>query len=379
MKIIQQKLLNFTISLFFCLFLSACQTTQETAPAKVSEVKTLTPPVEIAILMPMTGPHAALGKQYNTLLKMGLEDGIKTNIHVTSYDGADERQVTAAMGKIIARDTKIILGPLYSPLTSLIAPMAKENGIIILTMSNNPALADEKLIVFGHAPLKQLDRVVNHFLDKGYKNFLTLLPAGQHSQNITKIIQDMAIEKNATLVKSEYYDDQPESVSKAVDDIVAKVDKLNEIDDDSQKPVIYLADDQKNLHLVFGSIHKHSLDKKAILIGDNRLDIDYPEVTNIVFSGSLNYLNSKLVARSKEIGINHLSFMHLMAYDLGRLTSTYIGNNFTETSFLARIKNPEAYIGLSGNIWFVDSIAQRYYDIIQVDAEGERRTIDRVK
>lgn len=51
--------------------------------------------------------------------------------------------------------------------------------------------------------------------------------------------------------------------------------------------------------------------------------IDQPNQVNIIFTGSLNILNTNIVERAKNIGINHISFMHAMAYDLGRMTAKY--------------------------------------------------------
>jgi ABC-type branched-subunit amino acid transport system substrate-binding protein len=360
MNIIKQKFLKIILS-FICLSsLFSCQSSKES----VSSIEPAPETLEIAILMPLTGQHSVLGKQYNELIKMGLEDGLKSYVHVTSYDGADERQILAAMNKIIARKTKIILGPLYSNLTSLIAAKAQANDIIIITMSNNPVLADKNLFVFGHAPLKQLTRIISYFADNDYKNFIALLPSGQYAQTVNQVMQNLIIQKNATLVRSEFYANLPESIEKAAGVVSATVDNLNEMEEVATKPVIYLSDDSTNIDLIFEAIHKYNLDKKAIIIGDNRIDTDYSKA-NVIFTGSLNIANSDVVERAKNIGINHLSFMHAMAYDLGRITSKYIGNKFTFERFLATINSKSLYTGISGNIYFVDSIAQRKYDIIK--------------
>ncbi len=362
MNIIKQKLLNILL-LSLCFFsLFSCQTPKKVI---VEEQIVVKQPVEIAVLMPLTGENAVVGKQYNALIKMGLEEALQTYAHVTSYDAANEKQVLSAMEKIIARKTKIILGPLYSNLTTLIAPQAKAHDIIVITMSNNPVLADNKLFVFGHAPSKQLTKIIKYFADSDYKNFIVLLPSGQHSHTSNQLIQNILIQKNATLVRSEFYSNLPESIEKAVNIVSASVDNLNEREETSTKPIIYISDDSKNIPLLFASITKHNLDKKAVIIGDNRIDIDYPESINIMFTGSLNILNSKVVEKAKNIGINHLSFMHSMAYDLGRMTAKYMGTDFKQGRFLSTINSTSPYIGISGNIHFIDSIAQREYDIIK--------------
>lgn len=360
MRIIKQKFTRFILLLICSCFVACCanNSTQQNVTHLTNE------PVEIAILMPLSGENEALGRQCDKLIKLGLSDGLKGDIHVTSYDVTQNKQVLPIMDKIIAKNTKVILGPLYSQTVELISEQAKKHGIIIITMSNNPAIADQNLFIFGHAPFKQNEKIINYFLDKNYKHFISLLPAGQHSQAVSKIMQDMVLQKGASLMKSEFYQNDPEAVDKSVKIVSDAVDAVNEMDYVELKPIIYLSDTTQNLNLIFSSILKYNLDKKAIITGDNRIDIEYPEPINIIFTGSLNIINSDVVKRAKDIGINHMSFLYSMAYDLGRMTSSYIGESFDTNYFLARLNSLEPYYGISGNIYFADSIAQREYDII---------------
>ena len=196
MNIIKQKFLNTIVSFICCIILLGCQSSEEVV--KSAEIQKT---IEIAILMPLTGDNAALGQQYNKLIKIGIEDALQSYVHVTSYDGSDEKEITAAMDKIIERKTKIILGPLYSNLAAIVANKAKAHDIIVITMSNNPALADTEFFVFGNAPLKQLTKITNYFVNNDYSHFVTLLPADQHSRNINQIIKDILIQKNSYLIE----------------------------------------------------------------------------------------------------------------------------------------------------------------------------------
>jgi Periplasmic binding protein len=321
--------------------------------------------VEIAILTPLSGSYADLGEEYAKLIKMGLEDGLTGNISITIYDAADEAKALVSMNKIVAKNTKIILGPLTSPITSFIAPKAKSSGIIVITMSNNPVLADDKLYVFGHAPSKQIKPLFDYFFENNYKSFITLLTAGGHSQNVNKIIQNTIIQNHATLVRSEFYTETPESISNAVKIVSDTVDNINEIEDEHlRKTVVYLGDDQTSLRMIFDRLHSLNLDKKAIIAGDNRLDFAYNPDVDIIFSGSLNILNSNVSERARSLNIHYITFMHALAYDLGKMTAEYLGEEFIENRFISRLNSKVPYQGVSGNTYFIDNIAQRKYDII---------------
>ena len=77
-------------------------------------------------------------------------------------------------------------------------------------------------------------------------------------------------------------------------------------------------------------------------------------------------MNYGLDKKASEIlNIQHLGFMDLMAYDLGRMTAHYIGRGLTHEQFVSRLQDQEGYIGASGFVTFSDNIAKRKYDIIE--------------
>ncbi len=363
MNNIIQKISQY-IYLISCLAIfSACQNSNTVTPKE-------TPSIEVAILMPLTGIQAGLGSQYNELIKMGLKEGLNGNINVTSYDGSEEGHIQESMQKIIAKKTKIILGPINSPLTSSISAEAEQNDIIIVTMSNDPALASPSLYVFGHAPMKQLDMIINYYLDRRYENYIALLPAGKHSATVNKVLQELIVRKNATLVRSEFYAENQESIDKSMRVVSDSVDNLNEIVENTNKPIIFVSDDSKNLTQLFSSMSGYNLDKKAIVVGDNRADIDFAAPFDISFTGSLKKIDNDLSEKAQELEIKNLSYMHVIAYDLGKITAEYIGEKFNKEEFLAKINSAKIFSGFSGKINFVDSIAQRSYDVLRKENNG---------
>lgn len=349
---IGQKLLLCIILFMF----SGCQSTKEYIPPKVS----------VAVLMPLTGKDAVVGKRLASLIQLGLEDGLQGQIDLMTYDAADEKTAKMMMDKIIAKKTKIVLGPLFSPITYAIMPAAEANNITVITLSNNPAIAGGNIYAFGHAPMRQTERIINHFLYKGHRDLILLLPTGTYSKTMSTIVQDMALRENAAPVHTEFYKDEPESIASAVAKVAEMVDSLNEVDDNNFKPVIYVADEAKVLELLFSALKKYNLDQKALIVGDNRADIHFPDGINIIYTGSLNYMNYGLDKKASEIlNIHHLNFMDLMSYDLGRMTAHYLGHGLSQEQFVARLRSTEGYIGASGFVIFDDNIARRKYDIIE--------------
>ena len=371
MSNIKQKFLKFIISFACIVSISACsQTDKSSERTNIADQKG----IDVAIVLPLSGPEAALGKEYAQMIKLGLSDGAKTKIRVTTYDSSNPETLSKSLDKILEDGVDIIIGPVYSEETKAVAEKVKGKGTIVISLSNNPVLADKQTYVFGHAPMRQLEQITNYFLEKKHQNYITLLPAGRYSNTISKILKDMITSKGAALARLEFYGTTPEDLEKSLRLVSDTVDTLNENDYELTRPVILLADDQSALETLLKHAQKFSLDKEAILAGDSRIDLNFSEPITTTFTSSLNIVNFDLPARSTQLGIKHISFIHTLAYDAGRLVGNSIGSNYSKTKFVEQLNSAEPFPGASGAIGFVDSIAQRKYDIIKKE-NGQYKSV----
>ena len=324
----------------------------------------------IAVLMPITGENGKLGQRLATMIEAGLNDALEGNIKVITYDIAEKERLPGIAAKLKARGTKLVLGPIFSANTQEIVQLMQPDALTTITLSNNPALASQNVFVFGHTPMKQTQRVVGYMLDKGYKDFIVLLPANKYAREVTSVISNMVQEKGSQLVGSEFYSEKQESIDVAIQNIISIVDNINESEDSHMKPVIYISDDTYVMKDLMNTLKKHNLDIRAILIGDDKIDVEYNQPTKFLFAGSIMAYNDPILYKNKNIlGVNHLTSLDLVAYDLGKITSYNLGQNLTSDQFLARLNSGHLYQGASGLIKFVSGVADRKYDIIMRDNE----------
>ncbi|PCJ29518.1 MAG: hypothetical protein COA94_01285 [Rickettsiales bacterium] len=354
---IKQKFLKYIFSFVCFAFLGSCSQTGDYFKAGNA--------ADIAILLPMSGVEAEMGMEYAKMIKMGIKDSAASKIKVTIYDSANQEALEDSLDKILNRGTDIIIGPIYSGPTKIVAEKAGSKGIITISFSNNPTLAEQNLFIYGHAPMRQLEQITNYFLDNGHKNYIALLPSGKHSNVVSKILREMIIDGDGILSRLELYGASPEDIKSSVKIVSETASQLNESDLNLTQPVILIADDPVTLEMVYANIRKYGLDKKAIIAGDSRINIDSPFNTNISFTGTLGVANEKLAARARKAGVRHISFMHALAYDAGKMTGKYIGKRYNKEEFLTRMNSKEEFIGIAGRIHFIDSIAQRKYDVIR--------------
>lgn len=360
MNNIKQKLIKLIFSFFCLIALSACESTG--VNSKKDNLNSL---IDVAILLPLSGENEMLGKQYTGLIKMGLGDGAKTKIRVTSYDASDEIKLKDSINKILEQNSKIIIGPLYSKDTKILSSQIKGKDIIALSLSNDPTLADNNIFVFGHAPMKQMEQITDYLINNDYKNYIVLLPTGRHSEIVSKIIQNTIATKNAVLSRIEFYNNTDEDIQRAVNIVSDTADNLNEYDENLKRPVVIVGDDQETLKKIYRIAGNFNLDKKVIIAGDNRIDIKQDRLFELIYTGSTTLDNGNLKERAAALGVDDFSFIHALAYDAGKMVASNLIGNYSKEDFLSKLKDSEKFQGVSGEIYFVDSIAQRKYQIIK--------------
>lgn len=318
---------------------------------------------KVAVLLPTSGEQSEYYQELNKMVKLGLSDGAQGKITVTSYDCSNQELLKDSLKKIVSDQNNIVIGPVFSSTTDIAATKLRNKNITIVSLSNNPVLADSSLFVMGHAPMRQTEFLVNELLSKGYNNYIALLPAGRYSQSVSSVIREMLKDKNATLARVEYYNNSEEDIARAIRVVSDSVDSLNEADYNLTRPIILLADDPNSLKAVFGYTGRYRLDKKAILAGDSRINSIESNKMGIIFTGSINSNTENIINKAAKLNINHLGFMHQIAYDAGLLVAKNSSEGYNKSNFLEKMKNTQLD-GLSGQIHFVDSIAQRKYDIV---------------
>ncbi len=359
---------KFIKSILLLVFICSCSAKNEN---QANVTTKLPKKVEVAILMPTSSSNAEVGKRLSSIIRSGIEDSLRGNVSITIYDSAGQEFINKSMDQIIQRKTKIILGPLLASDVNLIKDRAKSNNIDIITLSNSSSVVDTNVFVFGHTPLKQTERIVNYLLsNKSYKNFILLLPQASHSVNLVKVLSEMIESRGGKIYFVEKYEtSSEESMLQAVNKVQEVVDEINESGESSTKPLIYVADEVKNLSNILSLLHKNKLDRKAIIFGDNRLDLG--DNTEVMFTGSLNHIDSKISENAEEFtGSKHLSYMDKLAYDLGSLVGYAIDGEFSRERFHLLINNQSGFRNTSGLFRFSNGIAERRYDILKKKESG---------
>ncbi|MCI5060865.1 MAG: penicillin-binding protein activator [Alphaproteobacteria bacterium] len=225
--------LNLFISLITCLFialtLSACvpagsngpfgrsgwETTRNVPPATLesgtpqaagqslpqlqNRFKDL-PPVKVAILLPLSGPHAALGQFMLKAAQLALFDTGYENFNLIPRD--TEGTTTGASNatrSVIDEGAQLILGPLLSSSVRGAKDIARSHNVNVIAFSTDGTLAGQNTFIMGFMPEGQVSRVTHYALSRDIKNFALIAPKDKYGNLVSHHFEKTVRQKNAAL------------------------------------------------------------------------------------------------------------------------------------------------------------------------------------
>lgn len=145
----------------------------------------LTPPpgvepvIKVAVLLPLSGPHAKLGQGMLNAAQLALFSMAGEKMALLPFDtGGTPEGAAQAARQAMLDGARLILGPVFSTSVRAVAPEAEARGVPVISFSNNRAVAGNGVYVMGLAPEAQIRRVMSYARNRGLRRFVALLPEG---------------------------------------------------------------------------------------------------------------------------------------------------------------------------------------------------------
>jgi ABC-type branched-subunit amino acid transport system substrate-binding protein len=150
--------------------LSACATDRVAPPEEQAQPAEpeLPPEVRVGLLLPLSGPAEALGRDMLDAAQMALFDVGENDLVLLPRDTGDTPQgARTAAAEVIAQGAEVILGPLFGPGVAAVSPLATQADIRVLAFSNDASVATDGTFLLGFRPDEQVRRVVDYALTSG--------------------------------------------------------------------------------------------------------------------------------------------------------------------------------------------------------------------
>lgn len=180
-------------------------------PIQYAEPKTT---VKIGLLLPLTGESAQLGKMLQDAAVMALFDKYATLapqdidvkvILVPKDTGSTPEQAAKAAREALDEGVQLLIGPVFSPMVSAVAPVAQERNVSVISLSNNRMVAGNGVYIFGFMPEQQVARVVDFALSRKLTRMGALLPQNAYGVTVQKAMMETLAKQNLRITPMEYY------------------------------------------------------------------------------------------------------------------------------------------------------------------------------
>jgi branched-chain amino acid transport system substrate-binding protein len=167
------------------------ETTAPVQPAKPM-------PVKVALLLPLSGPDANLGRAMLEAAQMALFDiGEETLTLVPRDTGAAGGGAAGAARTVLEEGAQLVLGPLFSADVQAVAPFARARNVNVIAFSTDRGVAGNGVYLISSTPEEQVQRVMSYAASQGLKRFAILAPDNAYGSTVIGAAKQAASQANA--------------------------------------------------------------------------------------------------------------------------------------------------------------------------------------
>jgi len=150
-------------------------------------------PVKIALLVPLTGKYAAIGRQLLDAAQLALFHFNRVNMELIPIDtGQTPHDAEMAADKAVSQSVALILGPLLSDATRAVVPIAQRAGIQVISFSNDQKLAGTGAFVLGFRPEAHIKRVIEYAYQHNRLKMMQLVtPDNAYGNTLAQTVSDI--------------------------------------------------------------------------------------------------------------------------------------------------------------------------------------------
>ena len=193
--------------------MTACAPTMPTGP-KVDTSK----PVPVALLVPQSSDGTAqIAADLENAARLAAAQLDDLEIDLRVYDTAGDATVAASVAQQAVDDgAKIIIGPLYAEAANAAGTAVADDGINVLSFSNNTTIAGGNVFVLGKTFDNTARRIVSFAAEQGKERAMVIHSDRIDGQMGLNAFQSAAAETNLRIVSAQSFELTQESVVNTV-------------------------------------------------------------------------------------------------------------------------------------------------------------------
>ena len=326
-------------------------------------------PVRVGVILPLAGGAAATRTLAAAMLKaaqLALYDAKKPNIVLmTADEGTKPADAAAAATKLLAQGAEVIIGPLFGPSVTAVAPIARDRGVPVLAFSTDKSVAGNGVYLLSFLPQSEVRRVVSYAASQGHHNFSAMVPQNAYGDVIADAFGDAVKGVGAASLDVQHFASNTNAVL-APSQTIAK----------SQADAVMIAQGGPILRAIGPDLSFSGLDKNKVkLLGTGLWDDPTIAREDTLLGGWFaapepdadNAFNSRY---HDAFGSNPPQLASL-AYDAVALIALLSGGEPYHRFTQAALMDPNGFSGVDGIFRFnADGTSERGLAVLEVQPDG---------
>ncbi|UFN48145.1 penicillin-binding protein activator [Roseomonas sp. OT10] len=151
------------------------------------------PRARVALLLPLTGSQAPLGRSMLNAATLALFEQSGPAVEFLPRDtGGSPAGAAEAARSAIAEGARVIVGPLTSAETGSVAAVARASNVPVLAFTNDANLAGRGAWVLGITPAQQVRRLVQSAQGQGVRRIALAAPSGPFATQLAAALRTAA-------------------------------------------------------------------------------------------------------------------------------------------------------------------------------------------
>ncbi len=173
--------------------------------------------VPVAILLPLSGPRAELGKAMHDAAQLAVFEVAGKNFTLLSYDtkGTPEGAEDAA-ARAMGRGAKLILGPLLADSVAAVAPQTRLSEVNVVAFSNSKRVAGNGVYILGFAPDQQIDAIIDYAFAQGLSSYGVIAPSNGYGEVVVDALYAATERRGAVVTRTGFYNPSATDFSEEV-------------------------------------------------------------------------------------------------------------------------------------------------------------------
>lgn len=174
-------------------------------------------PIKVALLVPLSGPNAELGKAMLEAAQLALFTTGSERLTLIPRDTAGAAGGAAGAARsAISEGAQLILGPLLAAEVDAVKPVAAEAKINMIAFATQTQVAGGNVFLMGFLPRQEIAREVSFARERGLRRFAALAPNSQYGRLMADALREAASASGGTLGRIEFLDARGSDVGAAI-------------------------------------------------------------------------------------------------------------------------------------------------------------------